>query len=111
MLQFDDGLGLHLVYLVDHALKLSVNTDTAYICLSAPCFPFLCCPSLLFQLSLEEQSICTDVFAVMCMSGKEGSLAFHYCVCSILLAGRNHLHKALFLSLSSEMRPENSVAL
>lgn len=65
----------------------------------------------LFQLSLEEQSICTDVFAVMSMSRKEGSVAFCYGVCSILLAGRSHFHKTLFLSLSREMRPENSVAL
>lgn len=65
----------------------------------------------LSQLSLAKQSVCTDVFAVMSMSRKEGSLAFHYGVCSILLEGRNHFHKPLFLSLSSEMRPESSVAL
>lgn len=28
----------------------------------------------LFQLSLEEQSICTGIFAVMSMSGKEAPL-------------------------------------
>lgn len=67
--------------------------------------------SSLFQLSLEKPSICTDVFAAMGMSRKEGSLAFHYGVCSILLAGRNNFHKTLFLSLSSEMRLEDSVAL
>lgn len=99
------------MYLVDHALKLSVNTDTAYLYLSAPCFPFLSCPSPFFPLSLAKQSICTDASAVMSRSRKEGSPAFHYGVCSILLEGRNHFHKTPFLSLSSEMRPENNVAL